>query len=106
FPDESLVTQAVMPAGSGMLYTGKTLHGGGKNATTDVWRWGLHISFVLGWLVPEEASPVGVGWDRVRDRPQRIQQLLGWRGSTMKDTGGGRLWTVDYEDIPVALDLS
>jgi ectoine hydroxylase-related dioxygenase (phytanoyl-CoA dioxygenase family) len=105
FPAPEEVTQAVMPAGSGMIYTGKVLHGGGANVTTDVWRWGMHISFVLSWLVPEEASPLGVSWELVRDQPERIQQLLGWRCTTLGEDGVGRLWTVDYEDIPVALEL-
>lgn len=103
-PDE--VTQAVMPAGSALLYTGRLVHGGGANRTEDEWRWGMHMSYVLGWLTPEEASPIGVPWDRVRDRPERIQQLLGWRCTTPPSHAAGRLWTVDYEDIPTALGLS
>ena len=98
------ITQAVMPAGSGMIYTGRVLHGGGANLTDDTWRWGLHVSFVLGWLTPEEASPLGAPWELVKDQPEHIQQLLGWRSTTV-GTGGGRLWTVDYEDVPVGLDL-
>jgi hypothetical protein len=27
---------------------------------------GLHLSFVLGWLTPEEASPLGADWADVR----------------------------------------
>ena len=101
-PDDH-TTQAVMPAGSGLLYTGRVLHGGGAN-TTDAWRWGLHISFVVGWLMPEEASPLGIPWEVVRDQPERVQRLLGWR-STAPTSGGGRLWTVDYEDVPTGLGL-
>jgi len=47
-----------MPAGSGMIYPGQVLHGGG----------------------------------------------VGWRATTFTE-GGGRLWTVDYEDVPVGLGL-
>ena len=106
YPEPHEVVQAVMPAGSALLYTGRVVHGGGANRTDDEWRWGLHISFVLGWLTPEEASPVGVPWDRVRDQPEHIQQLLGWRCTTLPPDAAGRLWTVDYEDIPIALGLS
>lgn len=102
--DGDEVIQAAMPAGSGMLYTGKVIHGGGANRTTDVWRWGLHISFVLGWLAPEEASPLGVPWELVRNRSEHIQRLLGWRCTSFAN-GGGRLWTIDYEDVPVGLEL-
>ena len=98
------VTQALMPAGSGMLYTGRALHSGGANITTDTMRWGLHVSFVLGWLVPEEALPLSAPCECVRNQPEYVQQLLGWRCSTAPDAA--RLWTVDYEDIPEALGLT
>jgi len=107
YPEPGEITQAVMPAGSALLYTGRVLHGGGANITDDVWRWGLHISFVLGWLTPEEALPLSVPWQYVRDEPERIQQLLGWRCTTLVELeDAGRLWTVDYEDVPVGLDIS
>jgi len=100
------VVAAVMPAGSGLLYTGRVLHGGGANVTTDEWRFGLHLSFVLGWLTPEEAGPLGTPWEVARELPARAQQLLGWRCYPATDRDPSRLWTADYEDLPVALDLS
>lgn len=98
-PDE--VCQAVMPAGSGMIYTGRVLHGAGTNTTADQFRYGLHLSYVLGWLAPEEAGPLGSTWADVRHLSPRAQRLLGWRCSA----SAARLWTVDYEDVPVALEL-
>lgn len=98
------VLQAVMPAGSGLIYTGRVLHGGGENHAS-TWRLGLHLSFVLGWLTPEEAVPLGVSWAMVQDEPPRVQQLLGWRSTTL-NAGGGRLWTVDYDDVPSGLGLT
>jgi len=103
-PDE--VTTAEMRAGSGLLYTGRVIHGGGANVTTDGWRFGLHLSFVLGWLTPEEAGPLGTPWDVAQHLPQRAQQLLGWRSYPASEHDASRLWTVDYEDVPVGLDLS
>lgn len=100
-PDE--VCQAIMPAGSGMLYTGRVLHGGGANATSAQWRYGMHLSFVLGWLTPEEAGPLGASWADVAHLPVRAQRLLGWRCSPVNDTYAARLWTVDYEDVPTGL---
>ena len=97
--------QAVMPAGAGMIYTGRVLHGGGPNTTTDTNRYGLHLSYVLDWLTPEEAGPLSTDWDRVRSLPERAQRLLGWRSSGNRDRFGARLWTVDYEDVPVGLGL-
>lgn len=100
-PEE--ICQAVMPAGSGMIYTGRVLHGGGANATLDEWRYGLHLSYVLGWLTPEEAAPLGASWADVAHLPALAQRLLGWRCSTVNDTYAARLWTVDYEDVPTGL---
>jgi ectoine hydroxylase-related dioxygenase (phytanoyl-CoA dioxygenase family) len=97
------ICQAVMPAGSGMIYTGRVLHGGGANLTTDQWRYGLHVSYVLGWLTPEEASPLGASWGDVAHLSETAQRLLGWRCSGQRDAGAARLWTVDYEDVPVGL---
>lgn len=100
------VCQAVMTAGSGMLYTGRTMHGAGANVTADQWRFGLHLSYVLGWLTPEEASPLGADWDVVANLPERAQQLLGWRCYAAGGQDSTRLWTVDYEDVPVGLGLT
>jgi ectoine hydroxylase-related dioxygenase (phytanoyl-CoA dioxygenase family) len=103
-PEPHEVCQAVMPAGSGTLYTGRVLHGAGANTTADQFRYGLHVSYVLGWLTPEEAGPLGATWDDVRHLSPRAQRLLGWRCSA-RDVDATRLWTVDYEDVPVALEL-
>ncbi len=101
-PDE--MTQAVMPAGSGMIYTGRVLHGAGANTTTGEWRYGMHLSYVLGWLTPEEAGPLGTPWEVVKDLPELAQRLLGWRCYSTQNNNA-RLWTVDYEDVPVGLEL-
>jgi ectoine hydroxylase-related dioxygenase (phytanoyl-CoA dioxygenase family) len=102
-PDE--ITQAVMPAGSGMIYTGRALHGAGANVTADEWRFGLHVSYVLGWLTPEEAGPLGLDWAKAALLPERAQQLLGWRCYAAGGVDSTRLWTVDYEDVPIGLGL-
>lgn len=104
--DPDQILQAVMPAGSGMIYTGRALHGAGANVTAEQWRFGLHVSYVLGWLTPEEAGPLGIDWASVGRLPERAQQLLGWRCYTAGGTDSTRLWTVDYEDVPVGLGLS
>ena len=97
------VCQAVMPAGSALLYTGRVLHGGGANSTLDEWRYGLHLSYVLGCLTPEEAGPLGASWGDVAHLSERAQRLLGWRCSAVNDQYAARLWTVDYEDVPLGL---
>ena len=86
---------AEMPAGSAMIYTGKVVHGAGANKSDDM-RYGLHVSFVLGWLRPEEASPLMVDQQRAAALPSRARELLGW--SSYHSNGGGRTWLVDFED--------
>ncbi len=97
------ITQALMPAGSGMIYLGKTLHSAGANRTASEARFGMHLSYVLGWLTPEEAGCLGVTEDRAKTLTKQQQQLLGYRCYDASDLNGGRLWTVDYEDVPVGL---
>ena len=96
-PDQVLVAE--MERGDGLIYTGRVIHNGGANSTEDEWRLGLHVSFVLGWLTPEEALPISMPWSAVAPMSQRAQRLLGWRSYGSRS----RLWTVDYEEIAVAL---
>lgn len=87
--------RAEMPAGGGMIYTGKVVHGAGAN-TTDEIRHGMHLSYVVGWLRPEEASPLMVDRELAATLPPRARQLLGW--GSYHSRGGGRTWLVDFED--------
>ena len=105
-PEPHETVAAEMTAGSGMIYTGRALHGAGANVTSDQWRFGLHLSYVLGWLTPEEAAPLGADWAVVADLPERAQRLLGWRCYKATTGDSTRLWTVDYEDVPVGLGFS
>ena len=86
---------AEMGAGSGMVYTGKVVHGAGANLSDEL-RYGMHVSFVSGYLRPEEASPLMIDRTQAADLPPRARQLLGW-GSYHSD-GGGRTWLVDFDD--------
>ena len=73
-PELHEVGQVVMPAGSGMLYTGRAMHGAGAITTANQFRYGMHLSYVLCWLTPEEAGPLGASWDDVRDLSPRAQR--------------------------------
>ena len=96
-PEET--TQAVMKAGSVLLYTGKVIHGAGANRTSDTWRRGMHVSFVLGWLRPEEHHSLAVPLEVARRLPERAQHLLGYRSyHADPSVFGGRLGLVDFED--------
>lgn len=104
-PEPHETCRAVMPAGAGMIYTGRVLHGGGPNTTDDVFRYGMHLSYLRPWLTPEEAGPLATEWQRVEHLDERAQRLLGWRSAGNRDRHGARLWTIDYEDVPVGLGL-
>jgi ectoine hydroxylase-related dioxygenase (phytanoyl-CoA dioxygenase family) len=96
------ISQAIMPAGSALIYSGTVLHGGGANTTSTVWREGMHLSFLVGWLTPEEAGCIGIPEDIARTLTPDQQQLLGYRCYS-GDVKAARLWTIDYEDIPVGM---
>ena len=63
--------------GDAFVYSGKILHGGGANLTADRWRRALHLSFVVGWLTPEEANALDYAPGELDERSPRVQRLLG-----------------------------
>jgi ectoine hydroxylase-related dioxygenase (phytanoyl-CoA dioxygenase family) len=69
---------AAMPQGSIVLYTGRTVHGGGAN-TTDAPRIGINVDYALGWLRQEENQYLSVPLDVVRELPEDIQRLMGYQ---------------------------
>ena len=93
---------AEMPAGSAVLYLGSTIHGGGANVTTDGWRRGMHMSFVVGWLRTEDNNYLSTPPSVARTLPRRSQELLGYAAHDAIASGGGYLGTVDLLD-PVEL---
>jgi ectoine hydroxylase-related dioxygenase (phytanoyl-CoA dioxygenase family) len=104
-PEPQEVTQAVMSAGSVLLYLGNTMHGAGWNRNESEWRRGMHISFVLGWLRPEENSNIAVPLEVARKLPQRAQQLLGYHSyHAAPSVLGGSLGLVDVRDASEWLD--
>lgn len=94
---------AVMPAGSALLYTGKTIHGGGANVSADSWRFGIHFSFALAQLTPEEAHPVTTPWEVAKHFPERVQHMLGYGSHRTFIPDWPVLWTYDYRDVREAL---
>ncbi|MEO1194007.1 MAG: phytanoyl-CoA dioxygenase family protein [Pseudomonadota bacterium] len=76
-PDDP-VAEAVMPAGSLLLYLGNTFHGGGANRS-DKPRIALVNTLVLGWLRQEENLFLTVPRAVAETLPQELQHLLGYR---------------------------
>ena len=101
--DPSNSVPAEMTAGSVLLFSGKTIHGGGANTTADEWRTCIHISYLLGWLRPEEAHAFAIPASMAAGLPRRAQELLGFAEYNPAPHGGGRLWLVDFEDPALLL---
>jgi len=96
---EEEVTQAVMPAGSVLLYSGKTIHGAGENRSSDTWRFGVQLSFILGQLTPEEAHTLTVPWEIAQHFSPRVQHMLGYASHRTFLPDWPVLWTADYRDV-------
>lgn len=101
--DASDAVAAEMHPGDALVYLGSVVHGGGANHTTDRVRRALYMGFLVGWLTPEEAVPLGVPESLAAELPQRARQLLGWgrvRGN--RESSGAaaalQLWQLDNED--------
>jgi ectoine hydroxylase-related dioxygenase (phytanoyl-CoA dioxygenase family) len=81
-PEPRLLTDAdtvpaTMPRGSVLLYTGRTVHGGGAN-TSAAQRTGVNVDYILGWLRQEENQYLSVPIEVVRGLPERVQRLMGY----------------------------
>jgi len=74
-PDE--IRQAVMSAGSLLLYTGSVFHGGGENNSTAD-RIGINITYSLGWLRQEENQYLSCPPEIAKDFTPELQDLLGY----------------------------
>lgn len=99
--DDDMVA-AEMAAGSAVIYLGSTLHGGGANATTDVCRRGMHVSYCVGWLRQEENQYLATPLEVARTLPRRSLELLGFAAHDALAVGGGYLGAVEVQD-PVDL---
>ncbi len=72
------VVQAVMPQGSLVVWLGKTLHGLAAS-TADNPRTGISIAFSAGWLRQEENQYLTYPLEKVKQFPEELQQLLGYK---------------------------
>jgi len=100
-PDADAIAYAEMPAGSAVVYSGGTIHGGGANVT-DVPRRGAHLSYCLGWLRTEENNYLSTPPALAKNLPRRAQEVLGYSVHDSLERGGGYLGMVRMQD-PVEL---
>ncbi len=81
-PEAHEVLATRMPAGSVLMYTGNTLHGGGRNASNAP-RTGVALHYSLGWLRQEENQYLAVPAEQARHLPREIREIMGYAlGST------------------------
>ena len=71
-PDE--IGLAEMPAGSVLYWLGGTLHGAGANTSSD-WRYGVILTYSLGWLRQEENQALDVPADLAATFSPELQTL-------------------------------
>ena len=100
-PDPHQIAYAEMPAGSAVVYSGGTIHGGGANST-DIPRRGAHLSYTLGWLRTEENNYLSTPPELAATLPRRAQEVLGYALHDSIGRGGGYLGMVRMQD-PVEL---
>ena len=91
-PTDDEVCQAIMPAGSALLYVDNVIHGSGANKTKDKYRRAISMNFCLGWILSVENHGLIIPEHTVKQLPARAKQLLGYE--------------VYYTDAGIALNLS
>ena len=97
YADEVINTE--MPAGSVLIYTGGTYHGGGHNRSDTV-RTALSLQYCLGWLRQEENQYLANPPEVAKTYPERLQRLIGY------DYGGPYLGFFNGDDPHRVLEES
>lgn len=70
------ICAAEMPAGSVLFWMGGTLHGAGANVSNQ-WRYGVVLTYSLGWLRQEENQSLAVPWEMAKTFSPELQDMLG-----------------------------
>lgn len=76
-PEPHEIVSTVMPAGSVLIYTGNTVHGGGANRSNAP-RTGVALHYSLGWLRQEENQYLAVPAEQARQLPREVQEIMGY----------------------------
>ena len=76
-PEPHEIGRATMRKGSVLVYIGSVFHGGGAN-DSDMDRWGLNITYALGWLRQEENQYLSCPPEIARTLPADLQALIGY----------------------------
>lgn len=76
-PKEDEIVQAEMPAGSVLFWMGGLLHGAGANTSQD-WRYGIILTYSLGWVRQEENQYLDVSRERVAELSPEVRRIAGF----------------------------
>lgn len=96
--DDAESVPAELGPGDALIYSGYVLHGGGANQT-DRWRRAMHLSYVAGWLTPEESNALDYDTEMLQAQSPRVQRVLGHRSYDPRPHYGGGLWLKDVKAI-------
>jgi ectoine hydroxylase-related dioxygenase (phytanoyl-CoA dioxygenase family) len=72
------IASGEMPAGSVLVWMSGTLHGAAANRS-DAWRYGVFLSYSLGWLRQEENQYLDVPPELARTLPRQLRDLVGYK---------------------------
>ena len=81
-PTDEEAFQAVMPAGSCVIYTGKTFHSSAANTTEDP-RWGLNVDYLPAFVTEEEIAILSHPPHAAKRTPEHINRLCGMLFNTL-----------------------
>lgn len=96
---------AVMNAGDVLLISGRVLHGGGANSTTDRTRRIVSTAFNIPFFIGEEAWPFAISVEEARTYPKQVQAFLGFRSVSFGGEEPGFLWRTNMTPLEESLAL-
>jgi len=76
-PTREEVVTAEMPSGSVLFWLGGLLHGAGANTSQD-WRYGVILTYSLGWLRQEENQYLDVSAEQAAKLSPKVRQIAGF----------------------------
>ncbi len=74
---EEEIVQAEMPVGSVLFWMGGLLHGAGANTAQD-WRYGVILTYSVGWVRQEENQYLDVPSAKLSELSQDVKQIAGF----------------------------
>ncbi len=77
-PQPHEIHSAQMPAGSVLYWLGSTLHGAGANTSSD-WRYGVILTYSLGWLRQEENQYIDVPPAIASELSPALRDMIGYK---------------------------